>query len=243
MRDSFKSYKNFISLGANCYVAEDLIALGLRDFSYPFDWCFSDDFSGVIDAIENSFNGFVDYDFLLQHKSNPTRYFNAKYRLSFYHDFNKFLPLKKQIDEVSKKYHRRINRFYETIQKPTIFFRYIISENDYVFLKKEYVRIENLLKSFCPENRIIYIVHNDSLKDLGVEYFYVTKDENNWITRTPLRKSEKLHRLLKDINDIDKNRNIVFASNKKPLKQKFNFERVLRRAFNVEYKHKNTCDL
>ena len=100
---SFSEYEHYISLGGNCYVAEDLITLGLRNCAYPFDWCFSDDFSGVVAAIEHEFEDFMSTYCLAQHKDNRNRYYNEKYRLSFYHDFNKYLSLEKQIEELKKE--------------------------------------------------------------------------------------------------------------------------------------------
>lgn len=46
-----KNYKNYISLGYFCEVAQDLEKLGLRNQSSPFDWCITY-FPNVIDAID-----------------------------------------------------------------------------------------------------------------------------------------------------------------------------------------------
>ncbi len=243
MNRDFSGYHNFISLGANCFVAEDLASLGIRNASYPFDWCFSADFAGVIAAIENRFEGFVAYDELQQHKSNRSRYYNKKYKLSFYHDFNKFLPLRKQINQVEDKYNRRIERFYDSIKKPTIFFRYIISSQDYSYVQREYGHIKDMIESFCPENRIIYIVHKNFPEGLNAEYFLVSKDKNDWITRTPLKKNKNLKELLDVVDWIDKERNIAFENNKKPAKRKFSVEKTFRRLLKKEYIHNQTCDL
>lgn len=231
-------YEHFISLGGNCYVAEDLKKLGLRDCSYPLDWCFSDDFSGIISAITLKFENFVSKDFLLQHDSHRSRYYNEKYKLSFYHDFTKYLPLNKQIEDVAAKYSRRITRFFKDISEPTVFFRYIISKNYYDYIFHEHKNIDALLKSFCSDNRIIYLCHSDLLKNCDVEWFLLEKDENDWITRNPLTKNVELRKMLCEIEYADKDRNIAFASRTKTTKKdRFSFERSFRRLLNKEYIH------
>lgn len=74
-----KQYKHFISLGYFCSVALELERIGLRSSSSPFDWCISS-YEGVIDAIENHFEGFLDYDCLLQSDTVREHYFNPKTR-------------------------------------------------------------------------------------------------------------------------------------------------------------------
>ena len=74
---------NCISLGYFCSVALELERIGLRSASYPFDWTISD-FEGVIDAIENNFIHFLDYEYLYQNKEIHSHYRNKKYRISFF---------------------------------------------------------------------------------------------------------------------------------------------------------------
>lgn len=124
---NINEFKHFVSLGANCYVAEDLKKLGLRNCSYPFDWLFFTDFECTVSLIENDFKDFLSYNALMQHDDNKNRYYNSIYRFSFFHDFNKYESLKAQLPFVSEKYNRRINRFKKDIREPTLFFRYIIS--------------------------------------------------------------------------------------------------------------------
>ena len=111
-----KQYKHFISLGYFCSVALELERIGLRSTSYPFDWCISN-YEGVIDAIENQFENFLNYDFLLQSDTVHEHYFNEKYKIWFFHDFDKYYSLEKQLSNVRDKYLRRIERFYEDIKE------------------------------------------------------------------------------------------------------------------------------
>ncbi len=231
---NFNDYKHFISLGANCYVSEDLKKLGLRDCSYPFDWLFSDDFFGIISAIENNFSDFLSYNVLLQHNDNKSRYYNSTYKFSFFHDFNKFQSLKSQLSLVQKKYTRRINRFKNDICEPTLFFRYIISKKDINYITDNYQKIDSFIKSFCPSNRIIYISHDKDLSDLPIDIYIVEKDIGDWITRTPLLKNTVLSNMLQNTFIDKKETNKTFSQ--KPHK-KFSLERTIRRFFKKEYVH------
>lgn len=118
---------NYISLGYFCSVASELEKLGLRTESSPFDWVISD-FEGDINNIKNHFADYLDYIFLSQDKQNREIYKNIKYNICFFHDFNKYTSLKKQLPHVAEKYNRRIERFYKSITSPTLFIRYISDE-------------------------------------------------------------------------------------------------------------------
>lgn len=124
-----KQYKNFISLGYFCSVALELEKIGLRSTSSPFDWVISN-YEGVINAIQNHFEDFLSYDHLLQSESIRKRYFDEKYRMWFFHDFDQYHSLKAQLPDVKAKYLRRIDRFYEDIKQPTLFVRYISDETE-----------------------------------------------------------------------------------------------------------------
>ena len=234
--ENYNKYKHFISLGANCFVSEDIIKLGLRNCSYPFDWLFSADFSGVISAIESDFSEFLSYDVLMQHNDSKSRYYNSAYKFSFYHDFNKFQSLKSQLPHVQEKYNRRIVRFKKDITEPTVFFRYIISKNDIAFVVSNHERINTLIKSFCPENSIVYLTHYEELLSLPYEVYLIEKDKDDWITRTPLLKNTVLHEKLQNtyFENKDFNKKFIQKTHKK-----FSLERALRRFFKKEYTHIN----
>ena len=51
-------YNSFISLGWFCGVASSMSKYGLRSFSSPFDWYFSD-FKSVLHFIETDFIDFL----------------------------------------------------------------------------------------------------------------------------------------------------------------------------------------
>lgn len=120
-------FKHYISLGYFCSIAQELERFGLRDASYPFDWIISD-IEGVFQCIDNNFDGLLDINVLTQSDKHRMYYKNTKYDFYFFHDFDKYMSLLSQIDQVKKKYERRIERFYRNIQEPTLFLRYISDE-------------------------------------------------------------------------------------------------------------------
>lgn len=80
---------------------------------------------------------------------------------TFVHDFDAYLPLKKQLPKVEEKYRRRIARFYKDIKEKTLFIRYINPNEDVKWIEENQHKIEEELKSFNPNNRIIYISNCD----------------------------------------------------------------------------------
>lgn len=230
----YNAFKHFVSLGANCYVAEDLKKLGLRNCSYPFDWLFFPDFECAVSLIENDFNDFLSYDALMQHENKKSRYYNNIYKFSFYHDFNKYESLNSQLSFVQDKYNRRINRLKKDICEPTLFFRYIISKNDVKFITDNYKKIDSLIKSFCPLNQIIYISHYKEMESLPINIFIIEKDQDDWISRIPLLKNPTLYKILNNITIENQESNKEYS---KKTPQRFSIERFLRKFFKKEYLH------
>ena len=222
-----KQYEHFISLGYFCSVALELDRIGLRSSSYPFDWCISN-FEGVIETIRNQFEGFLDYEHLLQSDATYNHYFNETYRIWFFHDFDKYHPLKKQLPKVRKKYMRRIERFYNDIKHPTLFVRYIsdeiINEStnksiELEYIEKNHIEILSLLKSFNRENEIIYIA-NRGVSSSIINIFNVDKDDNDGVARKPLEKNQSLNDFLMSFEYNDRQNNIAVYNKK--LKRKGN---------------------
>lgn len=192
-----QTYNTVISLGFFCSVAQELERIGLRDASYPFDWLISD-FIGVITSIDNHFKDFLKYDYLAQMRVNPRYYINTKYGFQFYHDFNPYQPLKKQIRKVRKKYKRRIKRFYKSISYPTLFVRYIENVDELKWIEANYNSIVQLIKSFNPHNSIVFI-SNDELKSDKLRHYTVKKDENDTVARKPFTKNEELNKFFQNL--------------------------------------------
>lgn len=221
-----KQYKHFISLGYFCSVALELERIGLRSTSSPFDWCISN-YEGVIDAIENHFENFLNYDYLFQSDTVHGNYFNIKYKIWFFHDFDKYHSLEEQLPTVRDKYLRRIERFYENIKQPTLFVRYIsdevLNENnkskELEWIERNHRHILSLLKSFNEDNDIIYIA-NDGVTSNVINIYNVEKDENDGVARRPLDKNTALNDFLMSFDYEQKQKNIDVFNKKRQKKNK-----------------------
>ena len=194
------TYSHIISLGFFCSVALETERAGLRDSSMPFDWLISS-WKGVEELIGNSFEDFLEYDLLVQNSEQLQQYKNTKYNVQFFHDFNKYESLSKQLPECSAKYKRRIEKFYENIKKPTLFIRYIETLKELRYIEENISKIQELLKKFNKSNHIIFIANNE-IKSNIIEIFNVEKDENDSVCRKPLEQNRQLYEYL--INSYDK---------------------------------------
>ncbi len=190
-----KEYKHFISLGCFCGVAMELERLGLRDASYPFDWLISE-YSGVCALIKNNFEDFLNYDFLSQFKNNRNRYYNEKYKISFFHDFSQYISLEEQLDSVKSKYYRRILRFYNAVSEPTLFIRYVNQPCEAEFWIDNYESQLKMLKSFCEENELILIASTKTKLEENEYTFCVENDENSTVSQEFCSKNKRLADLL-----------------------------------------------
>lgn len=216
-----KQFSYFISLGYFCSPALELERIGLRSTSLPFDWVISD-FEGVIDAIENHFEDFLDYQYLLQSNDVRNQYYNAKYKTWFYHDFDEYHSLSEQLPRVVEKYTRRIQRFYEIINQPTLFLRYISDETknkntnrsvELEWIERNQERIVHLLKSYNSNNEIIFLANNEVQSDI-IKIYSVDKDENDLVARRPLDKNSELKELLMSFDYEAREQNILLYNSK-----------------------------
>lgn len=244
-----KIYKNYISLGYFCEVAQDLEKLGLRDTSSPFDWGISY-FPNVIDAIDNQFDGFLDYSNLSQNTLNRAHYHEEKYNFYFFHDFDKYKTLDKQYEKVKEKYWRRINRFLDSIKEPTLFVKYISTEvldengksNELIWIEDNYQYIISVLKSFNDENDIIFIgdetVYSDVLK-----IYSVNRDEGDKVSRSPIYNNNELFPILSNIQFLNKKENQERYMRKEKKRSSYltrfrrKFISIVRKIFLKEYEH------
>lgn len=252
---SLRSYKNFISLGHFCGVAYDLGRLGLRAQSSPFDWVISS-FPGVIQAIRDEFTDFLDLEHLSQNTEDRSHYHEEKYGLYFFHDFSRYEPLATQYGAVKAKYERRIERFLLAIEEPTLFVRYIASDKadasgkslELKWIEQNLSLIENVLKKFNPENKIIFMGDETVQSDL-IQIFHVSKAEGERVPGSPIYQSPELLALLSEIDfpNREKNRTFFLSQEKKkrslPAKLKNKFLRGFNRLFSKEYQHSKTYSL
>lgn len=250
-----EQFDSFISLGYFCSVAEELERIGLRSTSSPFDWLVSN-FEGVLSAIRDHFDGFLEYDLLCQCDSNRRYYYNTRYRIWFFHDFNPYHSLRKQLPSVSAKFQRRIDRFYENIQKPTLFIRYISDEAqdqdgrsaELAYIEKNHRQILSLLKSFNEKNEIIYLA-NTEVQSAMIPIYHVDKDEDDVVARRPLEKNEALSGLLMSFDYEPRLKNLDFLRDRQSAKKNQEtrgLSRLLKRIRNGyirEYVHDKTIPL
>ena len=194
-----KLYENVVSLGHFCSPALELKRIGVRKASLPFDWLISGDFKNVMELIENGFQDFLNSEYMYQLKDYPKYYRNTKYQIDFYHDFDAYEPFEKQIENVSQKYQRRIERFYFLICKPTLFIRYINSQEEAEYINENRKMILQILQEFNALNDIAFVV-NEDIHISGEKVFTVKKDENDTVARSFLEKSPAMKEyILKNI--------------------------------------------
>ena len=192
-----QKYDNFISIGFFCSIALELDRIGLRSTSSPFDWliCTAD---GMSRLIESKFDHFLDTDVLMQDSEQRNHYYNPMYGVWFYHDFDKYKSLEKQIGDVKEKYQRRISRFYNQICNPTLFVRYIANFDEIVWWNENIDYFISMIKKYNSENDVLFIANEcfDSDKFL---IYHVKPDDNDSVARKPLDKNEELRNLLQFI--------------------------------------------
>ena len=234
----------YISLGYCCSIATDLEKLGLRDQSSPFDWLISD-LKGVIMAIREHFSDFLSYEYLSQDMNNHAIYKNTKYNVSFFHDFDQYRPLKKQLPDVQAKYYRRIERFYDSIKEPVLFIRYISDEQkvggvseELLWIEAHYEEILALLKSFHADNDILFIA-NEGVTSQKIKIYNVSRDENDIVARSPICKNPVLYERFSSIDFPDKQANIDRSKRQrgKLRKIKKKGRAFLKKTFLKEYVH------
>ncbi|MCR5799068.1 MAG: papain-like cysteine peptidase [Lachnospiraceae bacterium] len=151
-KDNF--FSNCISLGWFCGTASAMSKYGLRSISGPFDWYFSD-LKAVITQMNIDFEDFLDRERLEVLEDNPTRFSDSKYGFLFFHEIKKNLDT--DYTDIKNKYDRRIRRFQELTQEPTLFLRAVRSPEEKGYIVKEYEEINRVIKKNNPDSIIIYL--------------------------------------------------------------------------------------
>ena len=243
-------YKNYISLGYFCDVAQDLEKLGLRSFSSPFDWGISS-LPGVIEAIDNGFDGFMARENLSQSVNNKDHYLDDRYGFYSFHDFSKYVPLDEQYDEVREKYQRRIARFLEKIKEPTLFIRYISSEErdesgnpvELKWIEDNYQHILDVLRRSNPGNDIIFMGDESAVSDT-IKIYHTALDKSRDVNRLPIINSKELYPLLSSAGLDQKQENIRrYKKNSSiPVRGSKAVLRFMKSLFRKEYTHDRTYD-
>jgi hypothetical protein len=184
----------FISLGGNCAIAYQLKKLGLRNKSYPFDWC-KISISKLNKVLENDFENFSDIEItkysknhLLDGQDDSDEEINSgsyivknKYNISFAHEIK--TDTEEEIKEFKITLKRRIQRF-KNLNNHNITFVILNLEN--VKNKKNInINLEFLLKNlkiYFKHFKLIYIGYNEiKEKFLHKEIKYIKINTNDWV--------------------------------------------------------------
>ena len=154
-------YKNCISLGWFCGVASSMSRYGLRRFSGPFDWYFSD-FTSVLKVMETQFSDFMSKENLSVDTDNNRRFYDNKYGFYFPHEIQ--YDYEKEYDHIHQKYMRRAEQFMQDIKQPTFFIRAVRSNDEILFIKENREYIYRIIKKENPNNEIAFLILNGMQK-------------------------------------------------------------------------------
>lgn len=235
-----KEYSHFISLGERCYTANDLNALNLRETSSPFDWLITS-WSGIEFALRSEFSDFLSFENMSQSQVHPGWYFDEKYQFEFRHDFSQFTPLKKQLRKVTKKHSRRIARFLSNIHEPTLFLRCVETVEECNYLAENYPQVSALIKSFCPDNDIIFISHHQEILSIPNSYLISPPSPGQEGPVHPLLSNETLLSLLQALPYCKRENNKEYAATHKlrsfRKKKLLRFSKNLKKRFLRPYDH------
>lgn len=158
-------FDNCASLGWFCGTASSLSKLGLRSFSGPFDWYFSNDYSSVISLVENGFQDFMNRENLKPSDVDLQWFMDEKYDFFYLHDNDDRDIWDVAYPKIYEKYKRRADKFLEVISKPTCLFRNVKSNEEIDYINQNYEFINDVFKSYNSENVVTYVLMHD-LKDL-----------------------------------------------------------------------------
>lgn len=219
-------FENVISLGSFCSPALEIERFGFRNTSFPFDWCLTDDFSKVLELIDNGFKDLFDFSLFYQWTSQRQVYDNKKYSMTFVHDFSKYEPLSGQLSKVHEKYDRRITKFYDAIERPTLFIRYVKNANEIQYIKNNLNYVRSVLR--LDNNDIVFIVNIDDktsecdqLASDGIHIFFVRKDLNDVVARKFFDQTEELVELIENrFDNLERSTNLKFYREKMDKKRR-----------------------
>ena len=230
-------YRHIISLGHFCSVASEIERFGFRDKSYPFDWVLSKSFECVVKLINNRFEDYLKEDYLYQSPSIHWQYRNMEYNIEFVHDFSEWKSFDSQIEDVRKKYQRRIDSFYKAIQAPTFFIRYICDEKELHFIEDNYHSIVEMIRSYNTNNSIVFVA-NGALQrvrneDSEFKIYFVDPDENDTVSRKFLDSISELVEYIDQhyYSEEVKNSNLEFYQNKQRKKKRAKLTKKMKTFF------------
>jgi len=140
----------FVSIGCFCAVAHALQSLGLKQYTYPFDWNRSPA-DGVIHCLQTNFVDFLDYGFVRDEGAKGKLFGGTVWGGSFWHhDITK--------PKVRADFQRRIERFYgrkEVAPDTTrVFVRAINSTSELTSV----LDLQRVLQEVLPDAKIFLLI-------------------------------------------------------------------------------------
>ena len=167
-------YKYCYSLGWYCGIAIALEYNGLRRYSGPFDWYFSD-YPSVLSMMDTDFQDFLDINNLQVESHRKEAFDDVKYGFRYVHDVKH--DFDSEYTEIYEKYQRRINRFREAIKQPTCFFHAFRSNVELKFISENNTYINYVIKKTNHQNSVIYLLLNNMEVLENEECYYLGLDE------------------------------------------------------------------
>mmetsp|Transcript_27125 Transcript_27125/g.51034 ORF Transcript_27125/g.51034 Transcript_27125/m.51034 type:complete len:514 (+) Transcript_27125:66-1607(+) len=149
----------FISLGCYCGVSRSLQCLGLKRFSYPFDWVRSPVF-GLTHCLENHFSDFLSWTVLQNEGPHGKFWGSSAWGGSFWHH-------DPSSPEVHEEFTRRVERLYGMRDFPAdrtrVFVRAVNSTREL----EDSIRLRDSLMRAFPVAKIYLLILVDLQVDVG----------------------------------------------------------------------------
>lgn len=148
----------FVSLGSYCAVARALQCVGVKRFSYPFDWVRSSS-EGVINCLEAKFEGFLSYAFTFEHEGMKV-YGGSKWGGSFWHH---------DPDAASTQTDmaRRVDRLFGKAEVPASRMRVFVHAVNSSSELELCIRLHQVLRRALPETHVYLLILVDFQTSLG----------------------------------------------------------------------------
>ena len=211
---SQSKYDEIISLGANCATATLLRKLGLRRWSYPFDWVSREDIGNRIDLILNNFENYFNFDdFSFEVKHG--KYYAQNHRTGYLmpHDFGRMTQAGPMAtyQSANEKYIRRIKRFYDNVRGREVLFVYFeMSKNESKIDIKYLMNLLLLLKQKTKANKVDLLVFRPAIErgEFVEEYILKREKLSIFLSKYPfdLYKSKKWdglqHYMMQDVKIV-----------------------------------------
>lgn len=155
---AFIKDSEFVSLGCFCGVARTLQCLGIKQFTYPFDWtrCPLD---GVVRLLDTNFEDFLSYSSVFEHERMKA-FGGSKWGGSFWHH---------DPDAASTKTDmaRRIDRFFGKAEVPASKARMFIRACNSSAELEECAKLRESLCRALPQTRIYLLLIVDLQTSVG----------------------------------------------------------------------------